>query len=410
MRSPRTPRLAKARQNRTPSFEQLHLESEPLAKVVDEVLKGWLDGQLPESCKEGTNGVYFFKDTEGKKTAVFKPIDEEGQRPMSPRMSSRSPRTPRLNRLKISEIDTSKKQEAIAIPQKPSRPKPSIDCIREFPLDQLNIIRSKSEVNGHGIPAGEATMREVAASLIDRDGFYGVPKTAIVRIHHWETLGMKRALLKFPKLLEFDGITKIGSLQQFVENDGSSEDVSTTFFPIEQVHKIGILDLHLMNVDRNEGNILIKKRKDDMKCSFDLIPIDHGFCIPKYTQIDGTYWAWLSWPQSKVPFGPQMLKHIEEIDVEQDVLILKSQLGIDNDCLRSMKISTLLLKKGIAHGFTLYDLGTFASRSLEEFDTPSELERIIAQTDENHPTNDEQFFSTFEMLLDSSLKAFKQSI
>jgi len=399
MRSPRTPRLVKARQNRTPSFEQLHLESEPLAKVVDEVLKGWLDGQLPESCKEGTNGVYFFKDMGGNKTAVFKPIDEEGQRPMSPRMS-RSPRTPRLNRLRVSEIDTSQKREMIAvISQKQStRPKPSIDCIREFPLDQLNLIKaSKSDVNGHGIPAGEAMMREVAASLIDRDGFYGVPKTAIVRIHHWETLGMKRALLKFPKLIEFDGITKIGSLQQFVENNGSSEDVSTSFFPVEEVHRIGILDLHLMNVDRNEGNILIKKRKDDKKCSYGLIPIDHGFCIPKYTQIDGTYWAWLNWPQSKVPFGSQMLKHIQEIDVEHDTLILKSQLGIDNDCLRSMKISSMLLKKGTSYGLTLYDLGTFASRSLDEFDTPSKLERVIAKTDENNPTNndEQQFFCYF---------------
>lgn len=408
MRSPRTPRLAKARQNRKPSLEQLHLDSEPLAKIVENVMTGWLDGQLPESCKEGTNGVYFFKDTEGRKTAVFKPIDEEGQRPMSPRMS-RSPRTPRLNRLRVSEIDTNQPKD-VAIPPKPSKPKPSIDCIREFSLDQLNIVKSsKSDVNGHGIPEGEATMREVAASLIDYDGFYGVPKTAIVKIHHWETLGMKRALLKFPKLVEFEGITKIGSLQQFIDNDGSSEDVSPSFFSVDEVHKIGILDLHLMNVDRNEGNILIKKRTNETKCTYELIPIDHGFCIPKYTQIDGTYWAWLCWPQSKVPFSPKMLKHIEEIDVEHDALILKSQLGISNECLRSMKVSTLLLKKGITHGFVLYDLGSFASRSLDDFDTPSALERVIAQTDEHNPSSDEEFFAIFDPLLEASLTTFKNT-
>jgi len=321
---------------------------------------------------------------------------------------SRSPRTPRLSRLRVSEIDTHKTQEAI--PQKSNKPKPSIDCIREFPLDQLNLIKStKAEVNGHGIPAGEATMREVAASLMDHDGFYGVPKTAIVKIHHWETLGMKRALLRFPKLVELDGITKIGSLQEFRDNDGSSEDVSPSFFPVEEVHKIGILDLHLMNVDRNEGNILIKKRKDEKKCTYELIPIDHGFCIPKYTQIDGTYWAWLCWPQSKVPFSSKMIRHIEEIDVDHDALILKSQLGIDKECLRSMKISTLLLKKGISLGFVLYDLGNFASRSLDDFDTPSALERVIAQTDEHKPSSDEEFFAIFEPLLDASLKVFKSS-
>jgi hypothetical protein len=410
MRSPRTPRLAKTRQNRKPSLEQLHLDSEPLAKTVADILKGWLDGQLPESCKEGTNGVYFFKDTEGKKAAVFKPIDEEGMRPMSPRMS-RSPRTPRLNRFRVSEIDTNKpSQETIPQP-KPTRPKPSIDCIREFPLDQLNLIKASktSDVNGHGIPAGEATMREVAASLIDQDGFYGVPKTAIVKIHHWETLGMKRALLKFPKLLDVEGITKIGSLQEFIDNDGSSEDVSPSFFPVDEVHKIGILDLHLMNVDRNEGNILIKKLKDETKCTYELIPIDHGFCIPKYTQIDGTYWAWLNWPQSKEPFSPKMMKHIESIDVDHDALILKSQLGIDNDCLRSMKISTLLLKRGVSQGLVLYDLGNFACRSLDDFDTPSALERVIAQTDEKNPANDEEFFTLFEPLLDAALQVFKSS-
>eukprot|EP00948_MAST-09A_sp_MAST-9A-sp1_P002395 g2395.t1 len=53
---------------------------------------------------------------------------------------------------------------------------------------------------------------------------------------------------------------KVGSLQLYVPHECSAEDVGRSvnnLFPEHEVHKIGILDLHLLNLDRHEGNILV---------------------------------------------------------------------------------------------------------------------------------------------------------
>lgn len=50
---------------------------------------------------------------------------------------------------------------------------------------------------------------------------------------------------------------KIGSLQIFAENLGPIENFSSDIFDTEEVHKIAILDLRLLNLDRNLCNILV---------------------------------------------------------------------------------------------------------------------------------------------------------
>ena len=50
---------------------------------------------------------------------------------------------------------------------------------------------------------------------------------------------------------------KIGSFQIFVKNKGSVENYSWDLFAVDEVHKIGILDLRILNLDRNNCNILV---------------------------------------------------------------------------------------------------------------------------------------------------------
>lgn len=50
-------------------------------------------------------------------------------------------------------------------------------------------------------------------------------------------------------------------------------------FPIEEVHKISVLDIRLANADRHAGNILVYK--DGEGGQFVLVPIDHGYCLPE---------------------------------------------------------------------------------------------------------------------------------
>ena len=75
-----------------------------------------------------------------------------------------------------------------------------------------------------------------------------------------------------------DLTAKIGSLQMFMENNGSCEDIGPGAFPVKEVHKISVLDMRLANADRHAGNILIGKEKENDQAV--LIPIDHGYCLP----------------------------------------------------------------------------------------------------------------------------------
>ena len=53
-------------------------------------------------------------------------------------------------------------------------------------------------------------------------------------------------------------IRKIGSLQSFVRSDGPIENFSSDLFSPDEIHKIAILDLRILNLDRNECNILVQ--------------------------------------------------------------------------------------------------------------------------------------------------------
>jgi len=56
---------------------------------------------------------------------------------------------------------------------------------------------------------------------------------------------------------------KIGSLQKYMESEGPLENFSSDLFSIDEVHKIAILDMRIMNLDRNETNILVSVKKID---------------------------------------------------------------------------------------------------------------------------------------------------
>jgi hypothetical protein len=90
---------------------------------------------------------------------------------------------------------------------------------------------------------------------------------------------------------------KVGSLQLFCENEGAIEDFSPDLFHKDEIHKIAILDLRLLNIDRNDQNILVtsKINKKTGKRVKTLIPIDHGLCIPDNLAVCSFDLQWLSW-------------------------------------------------------------------------------------------------------------------
>lgn len=208
-------------------------------QVIRELIKatsqGLERGNKPIRSSEGSGGAYLMQDSSGSKyVSVFKPIDEE---PM-----------------------------AVNNPQ-------------GLPVS----------VDGEGLKkgtrVGEGAFREVAAYILDHprkgprtsnnndeEGFAGVPPTAMVQCLHKG--------FHHPGGCEYNSSNvKVGSLQMFMRNIGSCEDMGPLAFPVEEVHKISVLDIRLANADRHAGNILVSK--DNEHGQTVLIPIDHGYCLPE---------------------------------------------------------------------------------------------------------------------------------
>ena len=112
----------------------------------------------------------------------------------------------------------------------------------------------------------------------------------------------------------------------------------------------------------------------------ELIPIDHGCCLPSFNAMDETSFVWLSWSQSKVPFSASELQRIEMLDSMKEVKVLKEQLGekIEPDAILTLHIGTALLKIGARLGLTLHSIGSIMCR--EKLEHPSALEVLINDT------------------------------
>lgn len=210
----------------------------------------------------------------------------------------------------------------------------------------------------NGLLSGEANVREVAAYLLDHESFAKVPATVRVEVSHES----------------FGGEPKVGSLQEFKSHEGEVGDYSASLFTVEGAHRIAIMDMRLLNRDRNDENLLVKKGVG-REC--ELIPIDHGCSLPDSFEVNWHDWAWLSWPQSKQPLRAAEKAYIARLNAQHDVDILNQALHIRWQCLLVLRISTLFLQKGVAADLTLFDIASLMSR--DENNNPSALEVVFAQ-------------------------------
>jgi len=210
----------------------------------------------------------------------------------------------------------------------------------------------------NGLLSGEANIREVAAYLLDHEQFANVPATVRVEISH----------------AAFGQSPKVGSLQEFKRHDDEAGDVSASLFTVEGAHRIAIMDMRLLNRDRNDENLLVRKHGPR---TMELIPIDHGCSLPDSFEVNWHDWAWLSWPQTKQPFSAAEKAYIARLDAEHDVSLLKEELSIRWQCLLVLRISTFFLQKGAAADLSLYDIASMMSR--DETGSPSALEVAFAQ-------------------------------
>ncbi|CAN6881673.1 unnamed protein product [Brassica oleracea] len=298
-----------------------------MAKDITKALKRGID---PVAVNSGLGGVYFFKNSRGDSVAIVKPTDEE--------------------------------------PFAPNNPKGFVGKA----LGQPGLKRS--------VRVGETGYREVAAYLLDKDGFANVPPTALVKISH--SIFNVNNGVKASKRMEKVLVSKIASLQQFISHDYDASEHGTSSFPVSAVHRIGILDIRILNTDRHSGNLLVRNRKLDgvgMFGQVELIPIDHGLCLPE--TLEDPYFEWIHWPQASIPFSEDELKYIANLDPFKDCEMLRRELPMVREAsLRVLVLCTILLKEAAAYGLCLAEIGEMMTREVRAGDEePSENEVVCLE-------------------------------
>lgn len=194
---------------------------------------------------------------------------------------------------------------------------------------------------------------------------------------------------------------KSGSLQAFVDNDGESSSFGSNIFSVDDVHKIGVLDIRLFNMDRNGENMLVQKQPDGQ---FRLIPIDHTYCLPPVSSLDSAFFEWQYWPQAKKPFSQQTKDYVASIDIDEDAKLLRS-LGLPEECVDTLVVSSLLLKEAVSAGWTLHDIACLVARGIP-MTNPSKFEELIAKSVDEVKELPQSTPSTFIEVYHYNLKNF----
>lgn len=304
--------------------------------LVVEAAIAMASGVDPVPIQSGLGGAYYLSSRNGDRIAVAKPTDEE----------------------------------PIAI----TNPK-------GYSVRILGPPELKSSVR-----VGETGVREVAAYLLDHNGFSGVPPTALVKISH-VVFQMDN-----PTTPTATKTCKIASLQRFVDHDFDAGDLGPSGFSVSSVHRIGILDVRLLNLDRHAGNILVKKNKleNDGYVSesyavgmADLVPIDHGLCLPE--SLDDPYFEWLHWPQASVPFSESEAEYISRLDPLKDAELLRIELpSLRESSIRILVLCTMFLKFAVVAGICLADIGHMMTREFRGTEQePSVLETLCIKAKDN---------------------------
>ncbi|EOA39907.1 hypothetical protein CARUB_v10008594mg [Capsella rubella] len=303
-----------------------------LKQTANDIVKAMKMGVEPIPVNGGLGGAYYFRNEKGQSVVIVKPTDEEPFAPNNPKgFTGKTLGQPGL--------------------------KPSVRV-------------------------GETGYREVAAYLLDYDHFANVPPTALVKMTHSvfnvnDGMDGNRSREK-KKLIS----SKIASFQKFVPHDFDASDHGTSSFPVSSVHRIGILDIRILNTDRHGGNLLVKKLDNGGAGRFgqvELIPIDHGLCLPE--TLEDPYFEWIHWPQASIPFSEEELDYIRNLDPVKDCEMLRRELPMIREaCLRVLVLCTVFLKEAAVSGLCLAEIGEMMTREFRAGEEePSELEMVCIE-------------------------------
>lgn len=333
------------------------LSTKKMENSIKFIQEGFNKGLKPLKIEIGVSGSYFLRDRFRNNEAIFKSIDEE---PFAPNNK-------KGYKGKFGEMSFRK-----------------------------------------GIRSGEVCIREVAAYYLDLENVHGVPSTTLVEIYHpffldhFESVKHLKAFKQFgqngisknffkrrfvkrktfkSKFIDmindcFKRRTKIGSLQKFEIKNGNAGDISSSKFSDYEVQKIALLDLRVLNDDRNGDNILYKKID---KNYIQLIPIDHGLILPDNLEINNFNICWYFWKQIKKPICEKLKKFIKKLNPHKNALMLKKKLDLRTACLVNFMIAEIFLKKCVFENMNIFEIVNLVYREDDEVRSP--LERIVEKSE-----------------------------
>ena len=340
----------------------LDLAPKPLKRIIQQARRGLALGLKPDLVLDGSGGTYFLHDARKVRVAVFKPSDEEPYAENNPRGY--------VPQGRVSEYD--------------------------FSVEGPESMSMRA-----GIKPGEACLREVAAYLLDHDSFADVPMTSLAEARHpafhcngsmlnlnqgGASVGRHSLANLSISSSSYDSCSKqppkkVGSCQEFVNAECTMDDLSPSKISVDELHKIAVLDIRLMNADRNTANLLCRRNPEDPD-HIELIPIDHGYCLRTVSDVCWFDWCWLDWPQMKLPVSAKTKEYILGLDIEADALLLKERLQIPERALDYFRLSCKLLQEGIRSGMTLYDVAILCCRNDDAGELPSKLETLMSMAEE----------------------------
>lgn len=359
-----------------------------LKQMIQKSMRGFLRGFKPELVLEGSGGTYFLHDARKIRVGVFKPSDEEPYAENNPR----------------GYINTNSRLHTL---------------VTQFSKTTEEDIQSLSL--RAGVKPGESCLREVAAFLLDHGSFCSVPMTTLVVARHpaFHNSGTRLKVYEggagFGPHSGFSGLvnsprpsygvvvearnhdnniscktnsllqtnlhddqlrSKIGSFQEFVRSECTMDDLSPSLISVDEVHKIALLDIRLLNADRNVGNLLVKRKQDN---TLALVPIDHGYCLRSVCDVASFDWCWLEWKQTKEPVSKATKDYIMSLDIVRDVSLLKDVFHFSQKALDYFRAANMILQEGIKAGLTIYDIANMVCRHDFDGDSPSTLEILLNQ-------------------------------
>lgn len=130
-----------------------------------------------------------------------------------------------------------------------------------------------------------------------------------------------------------------------------------------------------------------------------------------HLQFEDCTFDWLYWPQARQPFDSSTVDYITSLDAEEDISLLKFH-GWDMpvQCARTLRISTMLLKKGVERGLTPFAIGSMMCR--QTLKKASVIEELVEEAQDSvlPGTGEDAFLETVSHIMDHYLDEIAGSL